>query len=63
MTLIKEAIAAIESLALGDWTNYTKITEKFSISRLTLLRRYHGPGTSQIRSMPRRIKAVLKVRG
>ena len=42
MTLIKEAIAAIKSLELGDSINYTKIAEEFGVSRSTLSRHYRG---------------------
>jgi DNA invertase Pin-like site-specific DNA recombinase len=42
MAQIDDAIAAIESLELGEEFTYTEIADRFSVSRTTLSRRHRA---------------------
>lgn len=42
MTLIKEALAYLDSLDPNKSINYTKVAKDFGLSRSTLSRHYHG---------------------
>jgi hypothetical protein len=42
MALIDDALAALESLQLGEQPNFTQVAKKYSCPRLTLSKRWQG---------------------